>query len=424
MQSSGLSLDEWLARLETLSPREIDLGLERVNILLQRLALPSPETVFHVGGTNGKGSSAMMLESLLRRTDAKLGTYTSPHIQRYNERVRIAGKEASDAELVAAFEQIDAARGDVPLTYFEFGTLAALVVFAAANVDIAILEVGMGGRLDAVNAVEPSASLITNVALDHCSWLGNDIETIAAEKSGIMRADKPVIFAAAAAPASITEHAAACGARLILAGRDFDGSIEGDQWSWQGVEHAVSGLTMPSLPGDFQVRNAAGVLALLESAGYDALLQTDAINAALGGVLLPGRMQTFGRNWIVDVAHNPAAATVLASAIAAQKADPNVVVIIGMLDDKDVEGVVASLAGIARAWIAVTAESPRAIQAAELARRIANVSDCACLIAASLDSAIEHARNQAGPDDLVLVTGSFYLVGPMLQRADSLYSPR
>ncbi len=415
MQASNLPLHEWLAQLETYSPHEIDLGLARVETLLQRLDLQLPETVLHVAGTNGKGSSVAMLEALLRRTDASVGSYLSPHLQRYNERIRIDGREASDAQIVAAFESIEALRDDLPLTYFEFGTLAALVVFAEANVAIAVLEVGMGGRLDAVNAVEPNASLITNVSLDHCAWLGDDIETIAAEKAGIMRANKPVVFAAADIPQAIVATADSLGADLYVAMRDYRWSVMSEgRWSWEGVSHSVQNLERPSLPGDIQIQNAAGVLALLEAAGFDALLQPDVINSALSDIQLAGRMQTIGENRIVDVAHNPAAAEVLADSLRIRDPGGIAVAILGMLDDKDVEGVVAPLAGLAGSWIAVTADNARAIPAAELARRVANSTGRACLIAETLDAAIERAAELAGPDGSVLVTGSFYIVGAAL----------
>ena len=418
-------LDDWLARLETYSPTEIVLGLERVEALLARLELALPATVFLVGGTNGKGSSVAMLESLLRRTGASIGSYTSPHILRYNERIRIDGVDAEDDVIVRAFEQVEAARGDVPLTYFEFGTLAALTVFAAARTDIALLEVGMGGRLDAVNAVEPTASLITNVALDHCEWLGDDVEAIAAEKAGIMRPHKPVIFAARQRPVSIDTQANSTNAKLVAAGRDYDWSLQDDAWSWTGSNHRLAGLVRPALAGDIQVENAAGVLALLEAAGFEELLQAEAVNGALAALHLPGRMQVVERdgNFLVDVAHNPAAATELAHALRDLPGSGKTIGIIGMLDDKDVEGVIAQIGNVADRWIATTPDSPRALPAAELARRVANATNRGCLAADSVTEALQLGRELASVDDRILVTGSFFLVGPVLAALD-IYSPR
>jgi dihydrofolate synthase/folylpolyglutamate synthase len=418
MNAARMPLSDWLSRLEALSPHEIDLGLDRVEIVLRRLALEPPKSVFHIAGTNGKGSSVAMLEAVLRISGTRVGSFTSPHISRYNERIRIDGNEASDAQIVAAFERVEAARRGEELTYFEFGTLAALVVFAETGIDTAILEIGMGGRLDAVNAVEPDAGLITNISLDHCDWLGNDIETIAFEKAGIMRKNKPVIFGARELPQSILRHADEIGAHLLAAGRDFDWSSDGSQWSWRGSKHRLDGLDLPALPGEHQVGNAAAVLALIESAGLEDLLREELINKALGHVRLDGRMQELesGAHWLLDVAHNPAAAAELANMLRAESHTARTVAIIGMLDDKDVEGVVRPLADQVDHWIAVTADSPRAIDARELARQVANTTDAACQVADSLDAAIGIVQELANPADRVLVTGSFYLVGPVLER--------
>ena len=240
----GLPLPDWLRRLETLSPNEIDLGLERVAEVLGRMRLAPPARVIIVGGTNGKGSSVEMLRALLAGSGV-IGTYTSPHVMRYNERISVDGCPAVDAAIVAAFERVEAARGEVPLTYFEFGTLAALAVFDAAGVTTAILEVGLGGRLDAVNVVEPDASLITNVSLDHCEWLGDDVESIGYEKAGIMRAGKPVVFASTEMPASVAAHAEKVGAQLVCAGRDYTWTQDaGGRWSWHGRRVELSGLSL------------------------------------------------------------------------------------------------------------------------------------------------------------------------------------
>ncbi len=414
MQSSGLQLNEWLARLETYSAQEIDLGLERVQILLQRLNLSLPKTIFHVAGTNGKGSSVAMLEALLLTTGNKVGCYTSPHLQRYNERIRVDGAEASDAQIVSAFESIEALRESVPLTYFEFGTLAALAVFVTEKVDIAVLEVGLGGRLDAVNAVEPTASLITNISLDHCAWLGDNVEDIAREKAGVMRAQKPVVYAAPEMPQAIAEIARSLQANLLAVNRDYRWTAAGEQWSWEGVSHSVQNLARPQLAGDIQLQNAAGVLMLLESAGFESLLDTDGINTALASVSLAGRMQSIAGRWILDVAHNPAAARALAATLGTMQQGRAAVTVIGMLDDKDVAGVVEPLNELTDHWIAVTADSPRAIPANELGRRISIATNRPCWSADSLEQAFERAEGLAGANDLLLVTGSFYTVGSAL----------
>jgi len=399
------------------------MGLERVEQVFERLTLDVPDTVFHVAGTNGKGSCVAMLDALLGATGIRVGCYTSPHVHRYNERIRVDGQEADDETIIAAFERIEAVRDGVPLTYFEYGTIAALVVFADARVDVAVLEVGMGGRLDAVNAVEPNAGLITNIALDHCDWLGNDVDSIGFEKAGIMRRDKPVVFGSRDVPASVVDHARSIDAQLVLAGRDYDWSCEETSWSWRGAGRKMVGLAPPALQGEHQIGNAAAVLALLESAGYSDVLTEPQVNAAMTGLMLPGRMQrvTADARWILDVAHNPAAASALAGVLRQCKKHPRTVAILGLLDDKDVVGVVAPLVGLVDDWIAVTADSPRAIPVSELARQIANLANAGCLAAESLRQAIDHAQAIATADDRIVVTGSFYLVGPILS---DIYSPR
>jgi dihydrofolate synthase/folylpolyglutamate synthase len=318
---------------------------------------------------------------------------------------------------------VEAVRDEEELTYFEFGTLAALVLFADAGMDTLILEVGMGGRLDAVNAVEPTAGLITNIALDHCEWLGESIEAIAFEKAGIMRGDKPVIFGSRDVPQAIFKHAGDVGAALRVAGRDFDWQLHGESWSWRGVGTELNDLELPALAGQHQVSNAAAVLALLEAAGITDVLEQHVVSAALGHVRLDGRIQQIDNSthWIVDVAHNPAAAEVLGKALAEMDCAGKTVAILGMLDDKDVEGVVAHLAPHVDQWIAVSADSHRAIAADELARRVANEAGAACLVGDTLESAIDRAEELAGANDRVLLTGSFYLVGPALKQ---LYSRR
>jgi dihydrofolate synthase/folylpolyglutamate synthase len=417
MSPPGLSLPDWLRRLETLSPKEIDLGLERVVEVLGRMALKRPARVILVGGTNGKGSSVEMLKVLLSGSGA-IGTYTSPHVLRFNERITVDGRSAADEDIIAAFERVEAARGHVVLTYFEFGTLAALAVFEAADVDTAILEVGLGGRLDAVNAMDPDAALITNVSLDHCDWLGHDVESIGREKAGIMRGGKPAVFADKDMPASVAVHAEKLGAHLRRAGRDYHWTpVDGGRWSWRGQDIELSGLAAPALRGPMQLQNAAGVLALLEALGLDELLRLEHVNRALSRVRLPGRMQVVEdeQRWLFDVAHNRGAAGALAASLQQHEA-PVAVAIVGILDDKDVEGIVGPLAALVGHWIAVAAASPRAIEAAELARRVANATGKACMIAASPEEAIANARAMAGAGGSVLVTGSFFTVGPILGR--------
>ncbi len=418
------TLADWLARLENYSPVEIVLGLERVDSVLERLDLAPTPTVLHVAGTNGKGSCVAMIESLLLASGTRVGCYTSPHILRYNERIRVDGEPVDDTKIIEAFERVEACRGETPLTYFEFGTLAALAVFEAAQVPVAILEIGMGGRLDAVNAVEPTAGLITNVSLDHCDWLGEDVEAIGREKAGIMRSGKPVVFADHDCPRSVLETAEQLGADLILYGRDY--TFDGDGrtgWSWKGRTHALEALPLPPLGGGGQVYNAAGVLALLEAAGFNELLDAGRIESAWSKLSLEGRMQTISddREWLIDVAHNEAAASELASRLETDRPEGETVAVVGMLDDKDVEAVIRELHRGVDRFIAVTADSPRAIGAEVLAQRIANSSGKPCLEAESIAAALEYARASTTGEDRILVTGSFYVVAPVLE---ALYSRR
>ena len=364
-----------------------------------------------VGGTNGKGSTVACLATVLAESGHACGVYTSPHLQRYNERVRIRGELASDDELIQSFEIVESARGDVPLTYFEFGTLAALVSFSGASLDTLVLEVGLGGRLDAVNAVEPSACLITNVALDHCDWLGNTIPMIAREKAGIMRAGKPVVFAGTDVPEVIIDHAARLGADLRLARRDYNWArIDDRQWRFEGRRHTLDPLSPPALEGDYQLANAAGAIALLDAT--EIRLSRDDVDRGLRKMALPGRMQRHG-NWLFDVAHNPAAAAALAGTLGMRPVDGRCVAVIGMLEDKDVDGVLAELVPVVDDWVVVEAISPRALSVNDLAERIARLSDGSITEAGDIDEAVERAGDANG--DITLVTGSFFVVGPVQQ---------
>lgn len=416
------TLEDWLAWLETLSPREIDLGLERVQEVMGRLGLGRAARVVHVAGTNGKGSCAAMLESLFRELGGAVGCYTSPHIVDYNERIRVNGAPVADTEIVAAFERVEAVREGVPLTYFEYGTLAALVAFGRAGAESLVLEIGMGGRLDAVNAVEPDAGIVTNVTLDHCDWLGPDVETIAREKAGIMRAGKPLVFGSEEVPRTIVSEAKRVGAELLLAGRDFAWERESaERWRWKGRRTTLEKLAMPSLFGSVQLRNASAVLAACEALQLDSLLVPEVVDRAFGRLAVPGRFQWVvkGRRWLLDVAHNPDAARVLGESLA-QLAHPGpVTAIIGVLADKDAAGIVDALRPRVDRWVAVTPDSPRAIPARELATLVANRCDKPCLVMDTPADALRHVESHASDDTLVLVTGSFYTVGPALEYLQS-----
>jgi dihydrofolate synthase/folylpolyglutamate synthase len=431
MLAAGASLSDWLTWLETLSPKEIDLGLERVSSVLSRLFLKLPEHVLLIAGTNGKGSSVATTSALLAAAGYTFGAYTSPHVSDFNERIVANGVMATDDTITAALQQVEAARDGLPLTYFEFGTLAAMVVFAEADLDVWVLEVGMGGRLDATNVIDPTASLITNVSLDHCDWLGDNVEKIAVEKAGIMRDGVPTVFASADVPRSIPQQADKQGARLLLAGRDYRYTIRDDgRWDWSGQARDFENLPPPGLRGAFQYENVAAVLALLEAAGLGRAIDKQVVVDVLPGLRLQGRMQSVrfdNRSWLLDVAHNPAAAERLAETLRAgadqiAASGRRTWAIVGLLDDKDVEGVARALDASVDHWIAVTANSARAVPAEELARRVANACDRPCRIIEQLREAMQFAARAAGENDTILVTGSFYLVGPALRELQ-LYSP-
>ncbi|MGA9162956.1 MAG: bifunctional tetrahydrofolate synthase/dihydrofolate synthase, partial [Thiobacillus sp.] len=315
-----ISLADWLARLEQLHPNVIDLGLERVCRVRDAMGLAPTFPLIIVGGTNGKGSTCAYLEAILGAAGYRTGLYTSPHLLRYNERVRIDGKEARDAELVAAFEKIDAARGETSLTYFEFGTLGAMAQFIDAGVDVAILEVGLGGRLDAVNVFDPTAAIVTSVDLDHMDYLGDSREQIGFEKAGIYRAGRPAICADPAPPASLIGHARHIGAALRCVGQDFSARREDDHWTFFGADVTWQALPLPAMPGAYQLRNAAGALAVLESLQAYLPVSEAAIRAGLARAQVPGRFQRIAHapEVILDVAHNPEAARALAATLREQ----------------------------------------------------------------------------------------------------------
>ncbi len=414
------SLADWLAALETLAPREIELGLARVEQMLARLPMSRPRRVLHVAGTNGKGSTVAMLESLYRGQGSRVACYTSPHVLRFNERLRIDGCDADDDSIVAAFSTVESVRDGVPLTYFEFATLAALVAFSTARVDVWILEIGLGGRLDAVNAVDPDGAVITNVALDHCDWLGDDVESIAREKAGIMRAAIPVVYGASPAPQAVIDCARDLGADLRLAGQDYRFSADDGRWRFEGREATLDSLPRPALAGRFQLANAAAALALYEALeGRRGLAAADP-GQALGALVLPGRLQRVDtdRRWLLDAAHNPAAAAALAAELPAFDAPGGLTAVLGVLADKDLDGMLAPLLPLVDRWIAVPADSPRAVPARQLAERIAEAASKPCRVADDVAAGLAEAARISPADALIVVSGSFYTIGPALARLE------
>ena len=411
----GAGLDAWLAYHQTLHPRRIELGLERTREVLERLDLKRPDLVITVAGTNGKGSSVAMFDALLRTPGQRTGAFTSPHLVHYNERIAIDGIPAADAAIVAAFERIEAARGDIPVTYFEAATLAALSVFAAAGAETIILEVGLGGRLDAVNAIAADGMLVTSIDLDHQHWLGDTREAIGAEKAGIFRAGRPCVFSGPDMPDSVARVAADCGAPLWQAGWDYVVEMtSAERWTYRSPTRTLTDLPLPGIAGRQQVANAGGVLALLER--LDRL--PDDAGARLAAVRVAGRFQTVRQHpdWIVDVAHNPASAAELATTLAARPASGRTHAIVGMLGDKDVAGSVAALAAVVDVWHAAPADSERGLGAQPVAHLIAATLGKPCAWFDTLDEAIAVVAADCEPHDRVLVFGSFRIAGPALEQ--------
>lgn len=410
------ALAAWLDWQAGLNPKAIDLGLDRVRKVWHALGDPPLDAVvITVAGTNGKGSSVAFAESILLAAGYRCGCYTSPHLQRYNERIRIDGEPLDDGAICAAFARIDDARGDIPLTYFEFGTLAALLSFAAAGLDAMVLEVGLGGRLDAVNLVDADVALITSIALDHQDWLGNDLETIGREKAGIMRSGRPVVFSGPDMPESIRGHANTIGALLTVAGEDYRVVRNADQWGLLVDGATRRALPMPGMRGAIQIDNAAGVLVALQQLGERLPLDQASVRTGLLDARVAGRFDVRpGRpTWVLDVAHNPAAAAVLDSMLGDMFARGERVAVCGMLDDKDAEGAARALQTRFDRWIAVDlSNQPRGRSATELAVCLQKVvTNSSVLAGGTPEQVCAEVSATAGPDDLVVVFGSFLTVG-------------
>lgn len=413
------SLAEWLAWQERLHGGRIMLGLERCRRVAWEMGLLCPDHfVLSVAGTNGKGSSVHMLESILRRAGYRVGAYTSPHLCRYNERVRIDGRPAADAALCAAFRQVEDVRGSVPLTYFEFGTLAALHLFREGRVDVALLEVGLGGRLDAVNTFDAGLALITTIGQDHVQWLGQSRASIAREKAGIMRPGRPAVCSDPAPPGSLREHAGTIGAPLSILGRDFHFACRDGEWDFETGGRRLEGLPRPHPYSACQVRNAAGALMALERLRERLPVDEAAIRAGLQGACPQGRCQFVPGKLplILDVAHNLQAVQELGRSLRTLLGDGRLHVVIGMLQDKDHDKVLGELAGYADVWHLVDTGGVRGCSgdflAGVLARSVPRRTPVH--MRPGVAAALEAIRGEARPGDGVLVTGSFLIVGEAL----------
>ena len=416
--SHPTSLAAWLAYLETLHPKAISLGLERVRTVHDRLALAPACPVVTVTGTNGKGSTSAFLERMLSAGGYRVGLYTSPHLLRYNERVRIAGAEATDAELTAAFAAVEAVRQDIPLTYFEFGTLAALWLFARVQTDALVLEVGLGGRLDAVNIVDADVAVVTTIAIDHTDYLGLTREDIGREKAGIFRTGRVAVCADPDPPTALVDHARAIGAVLLRIGVDF-GFVAGEmQWRYFGPGGARHGLPYPALRGVYQLANAAAALTALDALRAHLPVDMGAVRDALVSIELPGRFQVLpGRPvTVLDVAHNVQAARVLADTVAAMGFHPQTLAVFGIMADKDVDAVIAALKPRVDQWLVATLPPPRGATAMLLRQRLeqAGIAPDAIRTFDDAGAAYRAAREIAAEADRIIVFGSFLTVAAAL----------
>lgn len=410
-----VTLEGWLSRIEACHPSEIELGLDRLVEVAARLPIDlSASTRIVVAGTNGKGSTLAMLDAILRRQGLSTGVYTSPHFLRYNERIVLNGVPVSDRQLCDVFGLIEAARGHTALTYFEYGTLAALLVFSQQKVDVALLEVGLGGRLDAVNMVDADIAAVTTVALDHTDWLGPDRESIGFEKAGIYRSGKPALCGDADAPRRLVEHAETIAAPLYRNGFDYQFDQSANGWNWSGMDAKgqvchYQNLPLPVLP----LANAALVLQMLQFLPYP--VSETAIREGLQQVRLTGRMQQvhIGRLQVtLDVAHNPEAATYLASQLDAKTP---VHLVLGMLADKDIESVIEILKPVVDHWYPVTLPVPRGSSAETLTAMLqrAGVAASSIHAAPSVKAAVERLQVEP-PAGRVMIAGSFFTVADAL----------
>jgi len=423
--SDSPSLSQWLERLESMHPVAIDMGLERVTAVAARLNLRFDCPVITVGGTNGKGSTCAMLESMLMQGSYRVGLYTSPHIIDFNERARIGGHCVSDAELCDAFAAVETVRADVSLTYFEFTTLAILKLFADAKLDVVILEVGLGGRLDAVNIIDPDVAIVTSVDLDHQQYLGDTREKIGFEKAGIFRSQRAAICGDPSPPQSLVEHANAIGADLWLFGRDFNYSGDRQQWSYGGRAVRRHALAYPSLRGANQLLNASAALAALEVLRDRLPLGAQEIRAGLVLVELPARFQVLpGRPAVIlDVAHNPHAAATLAQNLDQMGFFPYTYAVFGAMSDKDINGILLHLKDKIDHWYLCDLPLPRAASAESLAHAL----DTAGFVAGTEggtersvqcfgtpEEAYAAARDSVGENDRIVVFGSFLTVAGVM----------
>jgi dihydrofolate synthase/folylpolyglutamate synthase len=414
------NLQGWLSWQESLHPSSIELGLGRVAEVWSRLCSDSvPFPVITIAGTNGKGSCAAFLESIYRAGGYRTACYTSPHLLRYNERIRLDGRELDDETLCGAFERVDAARKGSTLTYFEFGTLAALDQFVRSKPDLAILEVGLGGRLDAVNILDPDVAVVTTIGLDHTAWLGETLDEIAGEKAGIFRSGRPAIVGHRAPSEVLVERAEALGCDLYVLGKDFNAEGNGPTWRWKGPGRTRAELPVPLLKGAFQRDNAATALMAVTCLDHLLPVSLGEIRLGLRRAHVDGRFQVISGEvtWLLDVAHNAQAAEFLAANLRSFDCPGRLHAVLGTLKDKDPRAVAAPVAGLVDSWYLGQARDPRALPAVELAAALSGVApDSSLSVHSCIDEALDAAVAQALPGDCILAFGSFTTVEAALLR--------
>lgn len=421
LQTSNLkpeTLAEWLEYIERVHPSIIEMGLERTRQVAQALGLKPSFPVITVGGTNGKGSACAMLEAILHHAGYKVGCYTSPHLLHYNERVRIARTEARDNDLVQAFVAVERARRSVPLTYFEFGTLAAMWLFGERRVDVAVLEVGLGGRLDSVNAFDADCALVMSVDLDHMEYLGDTREAIGFEKAGIFRAGRPAICADAHPPQGLRRYAMQTGAQLQVIGEDFSYAADQAQWQFRGRHGNKSGLPYPALRGAYQLANASACIAALDALREQLPVTINDIRSGLLQAQAAGRFQVLpGRPVVIlDVAHNPHAGRALAENLAAMACGGRTLAVFAMLQDKDIAGVIGAVGKHIDCWLIAGIEGKRGATAAVLLQHMQAAGVTAPVTAyPSIAAAYAQACDMAKENDRILVFGSFYTVAAAIR---------
>ncbi len=416
------TLDGWLERCLRLHPREIDMTLARSQRLVERLGLRFEVPVIEVAGTNGKGSTCAILEAIALAAGYRVGLYSKPHLVHFEERCRVNGAMVSAADLLPHFEAVEAARGDMAVTYFEFTTLAIARLLSQTPLDLVILEVGLGGRLDAVNAIDADCAVITSIDIDHTEYLGSTREAIGFEKAGIMRAGRPVIVSDPMLPQSVIDHAAAIGADLWRFGRDFNYAGDKQQWNWAGRNKRFNGLAYPALRGANQLLNASGALAAFEALRDRLPITAQAVRSGIALVDLPGRFQIVpGQPTLVlDVAHNPHAVAALAQNLDQMGFFPRTHAVFGVMRDKDLHAIFTRMAPLVDAWHFSDLTLPRAATAEELAREHAALSLAGpgpVSVACHPDpmTALQAALAGADPADRIVVFGSFHTVGGVLK---------